>query len=628
MQMVKLFILFSLFFMHTLFANILKVNLSDKYETNNYITYTLAKESNESVHDLANRKWTKSKKHFNLPQCANSAYWEKIKLKNISNVKKTYYFKSEKQFTYKIDYYLVKNKKVLNHITDGVTSKNLKRPFHANHILFPIEIDAHSEVEVYFKIRNYNKININFTLVNKEYLLNYYQTYNILEGIFFGGMLIMAFYNLFIYFLLGIRSYLYYVFYVLSLSIYFIGFLGFSQRYLESYSYIFHLSSGASFVFFTLFVQSILNLKEKLPLIHKVLNLFIIYFIFTTLINFYLLEAKIFMYAQLNFNINFLLVSVFILIIIGSTYYLAFYKKDTIAKFYAISWSILGLISLLLPLQYLNIIHINIHSNYIFQFLILIEVLLFSFILAYKIDLLENEKKEQEKLLVQQNKLASMGELISMIAHQWRQPLSEINGVILNMDIDYRKEKLSSNKFNSYLDNLESTTGYMSETINNFLDYFKHNKELEEFSVSTLIEGTLNLISSTNKNKIDIEYIKHTEIILLSYKSELTQALLIVLNNAIDACEDREIPTITISVKETDEYIVISIEDNGEGIPPDIRDKIYNPYFTTKHKAKGIGLGLYILKMIIEENIQGKVELISTNGVTTCKLYVPKNVTN
>jgi len=221
-----------------------------------------------------------------------------------------------------------------------------------------------------------------------------------------------------------------------------------------------------------------------------------------------------------------------------------------------------------------------------------------------------------------------MGELISMIAHQWRQPLSEINGVILNMDIDYKKEQLSANKFNNYLDSLESTTGYMSETINDFLDYFKHNKEIEEFSVANLIEGTLNLISSTNKSKINIEYIKHTEVILLSYKSELTQALLIVLNNAIDACTNKEMPNITITVKETDNYIVISIEDNGEGIPPHILDKIYNPYFTTKHKSKGIGLGLYILKMIIEENLQGKIELGSSEEATICNLHIPKNVIN
>jgi len=626
--MFRVFIFFSLFLMHSLFAQPLNINSSEKYETKDYITYTLAKEFNETIYDLRDRKWTKSKKNFNLPQYTNNAYWEKIKLKNIGNSKKIYYLKAENQFTYKIDYYLVKNQKIIQHIEDGVTSKNFNRPFNSNHMLFPVPIEAHSKVEIYLKIKNYNKIDIDFSLVTQKYLVDYYQTYNILEGMFFGGMLLMILYNLFLYFLLHIRAYLYYVLYVASLTIYFIGIFGFSQRYFESNTYIFYLSSGALFVFLTLFVQSILNLKEKLPRVYKILNLFIIYFIISTLATIYVLEMKLFYYAQLLFNIYFLLIPIFVLIIIASTYYLAYIKEDTIARFYSFIWTAIALVGLSLPLQYLNIIHLDIPSDYIFQFLILLEILFFSFILAYKINLLEREKKEQEHILVQQNKLASMGEVVAMIAHQWRQPLSEINGVILNMDIDYRKNQLPANKFNNYLDSLESTTGYMSETINNFLDYFKHNKEVEEFSISNLIEGTLNLISSTNKNNINIEYNTHPKIILIAYKSELTQALLIVLNNAIDACEDQDSAIITISVKESDKYIVISIEDNGEGIPPHIIDNIYNPYFTTKHKSKGIGLGLYILKMIIEENIQGKIELSSSEKVTVFDLFIPKNVIN
>ena len=233
--------------------------------------------------------------------------------------------------------------------------------------------------------------------------------------------------------------------------------------------------------------------------------------------------------------------------------------------------------------------NVNLPSDYIFQFIILIEILLFSFILAYKINLIEREKKAQEHLLVQQNKLVSMGEVISMIAHQWRQPLSEINGTVLNMDIDYQNKKLSSTSFTKYLDNIEHTTAYMSETINDFMDYFKHHKQVEEFTIAELIRGALNLISSVNKKQIHISYIKHPEIKINSYRSELIQSLLIVINNAIDACSNEENTNsleIIISVKESQKYIIISIEDNGCGIPIEIIDKIYDPYFTTKHKSK------------------------------------------
>lgn len=609
-------------------AKILEINLDSNYETKAYIHYTLAQELNETVHQLEGRTWTKDKKKFNTFKYANNAYWAKIDIKNIANSEKTYYLKAENQFTYKIDYYLVQNKEIITHIADGVSSKNPNRAFNSNHMLFPLTLQANTEAEVYFKIRNYNKININFSLVTKEYLIDYYQTYNMVEGIFFGGMLLMMLYNLFLYVLFRIQAYLYYVGYVFWVNVYFIGLFGFSQRYFESETYLFYFSTVAFFVFLTLFVQSILKLKTKLPKIHKILNFFIFYFIATTVLNAYALEVKLFIYAQLLFNIFFMMLFIFACVIIGSTYYLAYAKNDTIAKFYSVIWTLLALMGMFLPFQYLNIIYIEIPADYIFQFLTLVEVLFFSFILAYNINLIENQKHEQERLLVQQNKLASMGEVIAMIAHQWRQPLSEINGIILNMDIDQQKKQLPEHKFNNYLDNLENITAYMSETINSFLDYFKHNKEKESFNLSTLIEGTLHLVSSTNKQNIAITYMKHPNIILNAYRSELTQALLIVINNAIDACNlknDTLTSEIIIYVTITDPYIVIHIKDNGAGIPHEIMDKIYNPYFTTKHKSKGTGLGLYILKMIIEQTMQGKIKINSDQKGTECDIFLPKS---
>lgn len=198
------------------------------------------------------------------------------------------------------------------------------------------------------------------------------------------------------------------------------------------------------------------------------------------------------------------------------------------------------------------------------------------------------------------------------------------------MDMDYQKKQLSSTKFNHYLDSIENTTNYMSETINDFINYFKHNKQTEEFQVSDLIKGALNLVSSTNKAHINIQYLQeHPKLSINSYHSELLQALLIVINNAIDACSQKETSSmclILIRVEKTKKHTLISVEDNGHGIPSDIIDKIYDPYFTTKHKSKGTGLGLYILKMIIEEHISGKIEISSDEFITKCNLYIPNSV--
>jgi signal transduction histidine kinase len=607
----------------------LEVNNFEKYHTSTFFEYTIAKESDRTPEHLNDRKWEKTKASLHQKEYENLAYWAKLKIKNNNNTNKTLYLKAENQFTYQIEYFLLQQDKIISYIQDGVISKNPNREFNTNHMLFPVKLEANSEVEIYFKIRNYNKINLDFRLVSKEYLLDYYQTYNFYEGIFFGGLILMVLYNLFLYLLMQSRIYIYYVGYVFWLTVYFIGLFGFSQRYFEGYTYIFYFSSGVLFIFLTLFVQSILNLKHQLPTVNSILHLFIIYFTLHTLVNIYVLETENFAYAQILFNIFFIITILYVILIIGSTYYLAYFRDDTIAKFYSFIWSIIAFSGLSIPLQYLNFIDIPLTPEYLFQILILIEVICFSFILAYKINLIEKEQKQQERILVQQNKLASMGEVVGMIAHQWRQPLSEINGIVLNMDIDYRKQQLHEQPFFNYLDNIEEITASMSQTINTFIDYFKHHKELEKFQISDLIQGTLNLLSTANKNNVAIKYLQHEDITLHSYRSELIQALLIVLKNSLDACSktaDNNDNEIVLNVTPKDNEVIITIQDNGCGIPIEIIDKIYDPYFTTKHQSQGTGLGLYILKMIIEQTIQGKVEISSKENVTLCSIHIPRNI--
>ena len=616
--MQKTFLLIFLYFLSFSHAKTLQIDNKPIYNTKEYVEFSLRK-NNQA-------KWTKDTKSFNTFKNAHLPYWAKINIKNISKKRKTYYFKAENQFTYQVIYCLYKKGKLVQEIKDGVISKNRKRAFNSNHMIFPLTLEENETATAYFKIKNYNKINLNFELVNEAYLLDYYQGYDFVEGIFFGGMLLMMLYNLFLYFLLKFKPYLYYVSYVFWLSVYFIGLFGFSQRYFEDYTWIFYISSGAFFISLILFVQGILGLKEKLPKIYNMLNLFILYFIIAMSINIYALESQNFMLAQILFNLFFFIIPLLIALIIGTTYYLAYYRNDEIANFYSIIWTAIALIGLLLPLEYLNIMTFNLPTDYIFQFLILFEVLSFAFILSYKIKLMEHEKEEQAQLLVQQNKLASMGEMISVIAHQWRQPLSEINGTVLNLDLDYRKNQLTQKKLNKYLDNVEETTAYMSHTINDFIDFFKPHKKIELLNLSDIINTALNLVDMSNNSLVKIDYIEN-KILLKSYKSELIQALLIVINNAIDAClanPNRE-SKITIKSHKRDRYIQIQVIDTGGGIAPEILEKIYDPYFTTKHKSKGTGLGLYILKMIIEQAIKGRIEISSSKSETICNILIPNN---
>lgn len=625
----KLFLFFSIFLGTLLHSESLVVDSEEKYNTKKYLSYTLAHELNETTEHLKGRRWMKSKASLSSLETINSAYWVKLNIKNASSQKKTYYLQSENQFTFHIEYFLLKNSKIVSYIEDGVIAKNHDRMFNTNHMIFPLVLAENEEVEVLFKIRNYNKIDIDFKLVNQKYLLNFYQTYNIAEGLFFGGMLIMLFYNLFLYFLLKLRAYLYYVSYTFWLIVYFLGLFGFSERYFSDYTWIFYLSSGAFFVSMTLFIQSILNLKEQLPTINTILNVFIGYFIVVTIINGLIIDMKAFAFAQILFNLFFIVIPIYVFFIISTTYYLAFFKKDAIARIYSWVWTGVSIVGIFLPLTYLNIIDTDIPADYVFQFLILFEVLCFSFILAYKIKLMQKTKKSQETLLVQQNKLASMGEMISTIAHQWRQPLSEINGIVLEIDVDNRKKQLNSEVLDKHLNEIEAVTAYMSGTISDFMNFFKHDKALNYFYISDAMKRAVVLLSSSQKkNNVQIFYDIEESIELYSYQSELIQALLIIMNNSMDALSIRKVvnPIIHLSVEQKGANISIYIQDNAGGIPVDIIEKVYNPYFTTKHEFEGTGLGLYILKMLVEKSICGSVEIVNANDGVLCTLSIPINL--
>jgi signal transduction histidine kinase len=257
-------------------------------------------------------------------------------------------------------------------------------------------------------------------------------------------------------------------------------------------------------------------------------------------------------------------------------------------------------------------------------------LLFFSSILLYYMRAIDKEHQQQEKLLIKQSKLALMGEMISLIAHQWRQPLSAINGVVLNIDMDYRKEILDKDRLNEHLDEIEQRTAYLSNTINDFSNFFSTEKKIESFYISEVIRQTKKLISIPNNKKIEILYKEKEKIKVTGYKSELIQSLLILLNNAIYACQNNAQNNsgsqIYIDTYLFKDLLFISIEDTGGGIEKKNFKKIFNPYFTTKKKQHGTGLGLYILKLIIEESMGGKIYIQNGEHGAIFKIQIPQNL--
>ena len=218
---------------------------------------------------------------------------------------------------------------------------------------------------------------------------------------------------------------------------------------------------------------------------------------------------------------------------------------------------------------------------------------------------IENTIKK-EKLLIQQSKMAAMGEMIGNIAHQWRQPLSTISTASTGAKIQKEMNCLSDESLNNSLTAINDSAQYLSKTIDDFRDFFNPSKnKKEEFNISETISKALNLVNSQFTSK-DIEIIQNIEEYkLISVENKLIQVLINILNNARDALitTENQRRLIFINTYKKDDISYIEILDNAGGIGANTIDRIFEPYFTTKHKSLGTGIGLYMSKEIIDKHL-------------------------
>jgi C4-dicarboxylate-specific signal transduction histidine kinase len=245
--------------------------------------------------------------------------------------------------------------------------------------------------------------------------------------------------------------------------------------------------------------------------------------------------------------------------------------------------------------------------------------------LEEKITLEIEKNREKDLQLFNSAKMASLGEMIDNIAHQWRQPLSGISTMASGMLISKKYDNLSDETFTYYCNNIVETTQFLSETIDTFRDFLKEEKEIKKVVLQERITKTLNIEKATfNHHHITlIDNINYEEAIYINLiVGELTQVLINILNNAKDVLIKNQIenPWIKIDLIQNEKKAIITIEDNAGGIPENILPHIFEPYFTTKHQSQGTGLGLYMSYKIVVENLKGS--LYAKNSEFGAKFFI------
>jgi len=231
--------------------------------------------------------------------------------------------------------------------------------------------------------------------------------------------------------------------------------------------------------------------------------------------------------------------------------------------------------------------------------------------------LASEELRRKDELLFQQSRMAQMGEMISMIAHQWRQPLNAISLTTASLELKLRQDQFDPLYFNSRLGRVSDYVQHLSATIEDFRNFFKPDKDKRTTSFAEIVEKTLGIVHSELESRgITVTTSCNCTNSLHTYANELLQVTLNLIKNAEDVLVENAVqsPTITIRCYDDEMGSVLEVQDNGGGVDEAVMGKVFDPYFTTKAEHNGTGLGLYMSKTIVEDHCGGKLNVSNSDG--------------
>ncbi|WP_373001356.1 response regulator [Sulfurimonas sp.] len=249
------------------------------------------------------------------------------------------------------------------------------------------------------------------------------------------------------------------------------------------------------------------------------------------------------------------------------------------------------------------------------------------------------EKQDQEQMLIQQSKLAQTGEMISMISHQWRQPLSSItttlSGLKTRLDLgiydDEENPILSiTSDFNKAFDKIENMAIFLSKTVNDFRNFYRPDNKKTIIDICDAMDSVLRILNPNGNNiKVDYKCAEVDNREVYTFEGELKQVFISIINNAVDALLDKgtDEAKISIHITQDADNIIVSIADNAGGIPDDIINNIFLPYFSTKNEKNGTGLGLHMAKTIIEHHVNGSLSVNNSKAYNGAEfiISIPKS---
>ncbi len=233
---------------------------------------------------------------------------------------------------------------------------------------------------------------------------------------------------------------------------------------------------------------------------------------------------------------------------------------------------------------------------------------------------------KKEQMMMHQSKLAQMGEMLSMIAHQWRQPLSAISSTTTDLNLKIALDAYDQNYFTAKLDNINRYADYLAKTVEDFRGFFKPDKQKSLTTIKAVVTSAMRIIATSLKNKnirVTTRFEENTELFL--YAGELQQVVLNLLKNAEDAILEKQLYQGCIQLRSfrREESVCLEVTDNAGGVPERIKEHIFEPYFSTKTDKDGTGLGLHMCRIIVHDHCKGTLGVRNENGGAVFRLCLP-----
>jgi signal transduction histidine kinase len=622
----------------------------------------------------------------------NDLVWLKYDVINNTDIESKYLFINNPSLD-SLDLFVVENGEVINHYLGGRLQDFDSRPLKTKSIIFKIDLPKGNQVSLYLRVNSVNKKIITSTITDLNHVEEIINTENILFGIFSGVIIGLFFYNLFLFFSVKDELYLIYVIHTMLVWFAQSSILGFTQELIWPDSVWLNLRAGVIFsslvsMVGVWFLRVFLLTKQFIPKVDK--GFYFIYLVY----GFILLNAFFF---SITVSYQTLLVTQSIVVVFVLYTALLILKKGYgPARFYLLAWSVFMIGIFLFVMSEMGLIPTNNFTAYIMPLGSALEVILLSFALADKINILKKEKEkeqaerlrvlgENEKLireqnsvleekvkirtdelelalrnlqntqsqLVNQEKMASLGQLTAGIAHEINNPINFVSSNItpLKRDIKdimeiiefYRtkgaleftpntqkeaKQLEEDLELDYVLDEVEQLLKGMDDGARRTVEIVKglrifsrvDEQDVKKVDLHDGINSTIILLNSTMPSKIRIEREFGELPMVECLAGKINQVFMNIINNSVHALADHidsiKDPKITIRTKAAGDHIRIEIEDNGPGMPEHVKNKIFEPFFTTKAVGKGTGLGLSIVYSIIE-NHKGTLDVETEEGQGT-----------